>query len=95
MSLIESLKQKLTTELNATHVEIIDDSWQHAGHSGNPGGEATHLTITIVSSQFEGVGLMDQHRLVHAALKEARETHLHALQLKTFTPQTWQAATAR
>ena len=86
MSVIEQLKAKLIHELEAEHVEIIDDSWQHAGHQAAPRGlEATHLTITVVSQKFAGVNLLDQHRMVHEVLKEARETHLHALQLKTRT----------
>ena len=93
MSTIEQLKEKLTQELDATHVEIIDDSWKHAGHQEVPPGmSATHLTMTVVSPKFEGLNLMDQHRLVHEALKEAREKHLHALQLKTIPPSQWAAS---
>ncbi|HEY9746141.1 MAG TPA: BolA family protein, partial [Oculatellaceae cyanobacterium] len=88
MSVIEKLKEKLIRELDAIHVEIIDESWKHAGHRAAPVGmEATHLSITVVSPKFIGVNLMDQHRMVHAVLKEARETHLHALQLKTLVPE--------
>lgn len=84
MSVIEQLKEKLIRELDAEHVEIIDDSWKHAGHQAAPVGlEATHLSITIISPKFAGMPLMDQHRMVHEVLKEAREKHLHALQLKT------------
>lgn len=90
MSTIEQLKEKLIRELDATHVEIIDDSWKHAGHREAPQGlSATHLTMTVVSPKFEGMNLMDQHRLVHEALKEAREQHLHALQLKTIPASQW------
>ncbi len=86
MSAIEAIRQKLIQELDAQHVEIIDDSKKHAGHRESTGGEATHLTITVVSPKFQGVPLMDQHRMVHDVLKEAREKHLHALVLKTLTP---------
>ncbi|HEY9686040.1 MAG TPA: BolA family protein [Coleofasciculaceae cyanobacterium] len=90
MTVIDQLKAKLSQELDAEFVEILDDSWKHAGHlEAKPGLEATHLTITVVSPRFEGLGLMEQHRLVHEALKEAREKHLHALQLKTLTPTAW------
>jgi BolA protein len=90
MSVIDQLKNKLTQALAADHVDIVDDSWQHAGHQQAPVGlEATHLSITVVSPRFEGVGLMDQHRMVHEVLKEARESHLHALQLKTMPSSTW------
>ncbi len=90
MSTIDQLKEKLIRELQASHVEILDDSWKHAGHlEATPGLEATHLSITVVSPQFEGVNLMDQHRLVHDVLKEARAKHLHALQLKTIAASQW------
>jgi stress-induced morphogen len=91
VSVVENLKTKLVQELEATHVEIIDDSWQHAGHTeARSDLGATHLTIIVVSPQFEGIPLMDQHRMVHAVLKEARQTHLHALQLKTIPVSQWQ-----
>ena len=90
MTVIEQLKEKISRELTAEHVEIVDDSWKHAGHKQAPVGlEATHLTITVVSPKFEGIGLMDQHRMVHEVLKQARETHLHALQLKTIPSSQW------
>jgi BolA protein len=90
MSTIEQLKAKLTRELDATHVDIIDESWKHAGHvEATPGIDATHLSMIVVSPRFEGLGILDQHRLVHDVLKEARERHLHALQLKTLSPSQW------
>lgn len=86
MSVIEALKEKLIRELDATHVEIVDDSWQHAGHAeARSDLGATHLSMTIVSPKFAGLSILDQHRLVHTALEEARRTHLHALQLKTLS----------
>lgn len=90
MSVIDDLKAKLVRELEAIHVEIEDESWKHAGHAGaTPGVEATHLNMVVVSAKFEGVGIMDQHRMVHAVLQEARERHLHALQLKTIPASQW------
>ena len=84
---------QLFQALEALHVEIEDESWQHAGHAGAvPGLEATHLRVTVVSPRFEGLSVIQQHRLVHEALKEARATHLHALQLKTMTPDAWQGS---
>lgn len=90
MSLVEKIREKLMRELDAERVEIEDDSWKHAGHVAMAGAaptEATHLTITVVSPRFEGVSIIDQHRMVNALLQEARDTHLHALQLKTLAPK--------
>jgi len=82
---VARLREKLQKALEAERVDIIDESWKHAGHVAMAGvtPEATHLHITIVSPRFNGVPLIDQHRMVNDVLKEARETHLHALQLKT------------
>jgi acid stress-induced BolA-like protein IbaG/YrbA len=56
-------------------------------------GGGDHYQATIISSQFEGKGLVQQHQLVYSALREAMSTEaIHALSLKTFTPQTWAAS---
>jgi BolA-like protein 1 len=83
--LVTQMREMLMRELEAERVDIEDVSWQHAGHVAMAGvtPEATHLNITVVSSRFNGVPLIDQHRMVNTLLQEARNTHLHALQLKT------------
>lgn len=93
----ERVIQTLTEALAADHVEIVDNSWRHAGHVAMANvaqAEGTHLQIAVVSRQFEGLNLLDRHRLVHAALKEAFAQGLHALELKTYTPQEWEALPA-
>ena len=50
-------------------------------------GGGDHYQVTVVSSQFEGKGLVQQHQLVYSALQEAMSTEaIHALALKTQTP---------
>lgn len=86
MNRIEQIERKLKDHLEAHEIEIVDDSWRHAGHAGvqNLGeAEATHLTISVASKQFEGLSTLDQHRKVHKVLKEEMDTFLHALVLKT------------
>lgn len=56
-------------------------------------GGGDHYQVTVVSSQFEGKGLVQQHQLVYGALQQAMSSEaIHALALKTYTPQTWIAA---
>jgi stress-induced morphogen len=44
----------------------------------------------VVSAAFTGKSLVQQHQLVYAALKEKLATgELHALALKTWTPEQW------
>ncbi|BAY84925.1 BolA family protein [Calothrix parasitica NIES-267] len=55
-------------------------------------GGGDHYQVSVVSSQFAGKGLVKQHQLVYGALKQAMSTEaIHALALKTYTPETWQA----
>jgi BolA protein len=94
MGFVADVQAKLAQELNAAHVEIIDNSWQHAGHAGMsnvPFTEGTHLAMVIVSERFSGLGIMDQHRLVHQTLQAEMATRIHALELKTYTPERWNA----
>lgn len=87
MGLLDLIQAELVQALDATRVTIIDNSWQHAGHAAmkDLAPEATHLHITVVSDRFKGVPLMDQHRLVHAALKHRMGNPIHALEVKTLS----------
>jgi acid stress-induced BolA-like protein IbaG/YrbA len=53
-------------------------------------GGGDHLEAIVISSEFEGKTKVKQHQLVYSALSEAMATEaIHALALKTFTPDTW------
>ena len=55
-------------------------------------GGGDHYQVIVVSSQFEGKGLVQQHQLIYGALQQAMSSEaIHALALKTYTPQVWQA----
>lgn len=56
-------------------------------------GGGDHLQAIVVSAQFEGKTLVKQHQMVYKAVKEAMATEaIHALALKTYTPQDWEKA---
>ncbi len=51
-------------------------------------GGGDHYQVTVVSSLFEGKGLVQQHQLVYGALRQAMSSEaIHALALKTSTPK--------
>lgn len=58
----------------------------------DPMNDGAHLEATVVSESFVGMMLVDQHRQVMQALKDAFAGDLHALALKTFTPEKWASA---
>jgi len=54
-----------------------------------------HYQVVVVSPAFEGKGLVQQHQLVYRAVQSAMSTEaIHALSLKTYTPETWAAESA-
>lgn len=55
-------------------------------------GGGDHLQATVISELFAGKTRVKQHQLVYGALKEELASEaIHALALKTYTPETWQA----
>jgi stress-induced morphogen len=53
-------------------------------------GGGDHLAVVVTAPQFAGKGLIDQHRMIHAALKDKMPPaghEIHALQIKTVVPQ--------
>ncbi|MBI4291383.1 MAG: BolA family transcriptional regulator [Betaproteobacteria bacterium] len=54
-------------------------------------GDGQHFEALIVSELFRGKSRVQQHQLVYGALGERMREEIHALSLKTFTPEDWQA----
>lgn len=58
-------------------------------------GTKDHYQAVVVSSAFAGKSAVQQHQLVYRALAEEMKGPIHALALKTYTPETWAAQTTR
>lgn len=80
----ELLRQRLAP-LAPTRVELIDDSALHAGHEGAKGGGG-HYRLLVVSTAFAGKSTVLRHRLVYDALGELMRGRIHALSIKSLTP---------
>lgn len=52
-------------------------------------GTRDHFDARIVSEAFTGKSRIEQHQLVYAALGDAIHGPIHALKLKTYTPEAW------
>ena len=76
-----------------THIElIIQEAIPDAKvYVKNPYDDGEHFEAIVVSPSFEGMSLVKQHKLVMTPLKDAFSTSVHALALKTMTPQQWEA----
>ena len=56
-------------------------------------GDGRHWFATIVSAEFEGKRQIQRHQRVYATLGGRMATdEVHALSMKTFTPQEWASA---
>ena len=81
----EAMRQRLTDLLSPTLVEVIDESFAHAGHAGADGtGYGTHFRVRIASPLFAGRSRVARHRLVYDALQDFVDRGLHALAIETF-----------
>jgi len=87
MKVAEAIRTKLTAALAPAKLTIIDESDRHAGHAGSrPEGE-THFQVVVVASAFEGKSRLERQRIVYGVLAAELANRVHALTLKTLTPE--------
>lgn len=53
------------------------------------GDDGQHFQAVIVSAEFIGKGMVQQHQRVYKALGDRMGGEIHALSMKTFTPEDW------
>ena len=70
------LKGYINHGLACEHVEVIGDDGQH-------------FEAVIVSAAFVGKNMVQQHQLVYQALGDRMRSEIHALSMRTFTPEAW------
>ncbi|KAF2235285.1 bola-like protein [Viridothelium virens] len=87
----DAIRAKITESLQPTNLEIANDSSLHAHHKAMQGSVSreTHFRLTITSPLFASRTQAARHRMVYALLKDemAAVGGIHALQLKTRTPE--------
>lgn len=81
------LETRLQERLAPTRLEVVDESYQHAGHVGaDDTGFGTHFRVRIASHSFTGLSRVARHRLVYDALQDFIAQGLHALAIETENP---------
>ena len=73
MLIPESVKSGIEAGLACEHVEVI--------------GDGQHFQAVVVSRAFEGKSRVQRHQLVYQALGERMREEIHALSMKTLTPE--------
>lgn len=56
--------------------------------------DGTHFEALVIAQVFAGQRLLARHQLVYAALGERIGGEIHALSLRTLTPDEWQRQSA-
>lgn len=75
----ESIQQHIAQKLSCTYLTVIGD-----GH---------HFEATIVSSAFLHLNRIKRHQLIYQALGDRMREEIHALSMKTYTPEEWHTIT--
>ncbi|KAF2735539.1 bola-like protein [Polyplosphaeria fusca] len=87
----DAIRAKVTAALQPTRLEIFNDSHLHSHHKAMEGvtSKETHFRVFITSDAFKSKTLLARQRMVNHLLQDemAREGGIHALQLKTRTPE--------
>ncbi|RDW87151.1 BolA family protein [Aspergillus mulundensis] len=85
------MREKITTAFSPSNLIIRNDSHLHAHHAPMQGSTSkeTHFHVTITSSAFQSKMQPARHRMVYGLLKDemSQDGGIHALQLKTKTPE--------
>ena len=75
------IKQIIEAAIPGAVANIVDDA-----------NDGEHFTGEVMSPSFAGKGLVAQHQEVYRALGTLMGREIHALALKTFTPEAWAKA---
>jgi BolA protein len=84
--LAEIMAARLTDALAPSHLEVINDSHHHAGHSGDDGTGESHWTVVVESGRFAGLNRVARQRLVNHALADLLSSRIHALAIRARAP---------
>lgn len=76
----DEIQSRIVTALPDARVHVRDYT-----------GGGDHYEAVVVSAAFDGKNAVARHRLVYGALQDAMVERIHALALKTLTPQEFQA----
>jgi len=71
----DSIKQGIEAGIACERVEVV--------------GDGQHFQAVVVSGAFAGKSRVQRHQLVYAALGERMREEIHALSMRTLTPEEW------
>jgi acid stress-induced BolA-like protein IbaG/YrbA len=73
----ESIESSIAAGLACERIQVV--------------GDGQHFQALVVSKGFAGKSRIQRHQLVYAALGERMREEIHALSMKTLTPEEYQS----
>lgn len=82
----DEIRERIEKTIEDARVEVMDMT-----------GEGDHFRVIVISETFQGMPKVQQHKKVYGALEGTLEggdeADIHALALKTSTPEEWEKST--
>jgi acid stress-induced BolA-like protein IbaG/YrbA len=75
--------------LTATEVESYIRQGLQCDYVQVQGNDGQHFEAVVVSPEFVGKNMVQQHQLVYKALGDRMRSEIHALSIRTLTPEAW------
>ncbi len=75
----ESIKQNIAQGMDTLYLSVS--------------GDGQHFEAVVVSEEFAGKSRVQRHQRVYQTLGDRMREEVHALSMKTFTPQEWERQT--
>jgi len=73
----ESIQLNIVQGMATEHVRVV--------------GDGQHFEAVVVSEAFSGKSRVQRHQLVYQTLGDRMRSEVHALSMKTLTPEEWQS----
>ena len=75
----QEIKSLIEAEIADANVEIIDTK-----------GTGSHFTARVIAPLFKNLPLLEQHQMVYKAMGSHMKKEIHALSIKTYSPEEWE-----
>ncbi|MFB6356429.1 MAG: BolA family protein [bacterium] len=79
----ENVKNTIEQEIQDSEVQVFDMT-----------GGGDHFRVVVISEEFEDLPMVKQHQKVYGcfdgAFEGGEQADIHAMGLKTFTPEEWE-----
>ncbi len=77
----ESIQSNIAQNMVTEHLTVV--------------GDGQHFEAVVVSAAFDGKSRVQRHQLVYQTLGDRMRAEIHALSMKTHTPQEWAQIASR